>query len=114
MIVKCGFHGDGGHAGESNFFSIKVSEQTVIIPPCNTNCLGFITEKEDVYCALNTKSLNSKQVSFLLPRNNGFDPGPVDVRFVMGTLALKRGFLRVASPVSVIPPVLHAYSSSSM
>jgi len=60
------------------------------------------------------KPLNSKQVNFNLPRSPAFDPGPVDVRFVMDTLELKRGFLRIASHVSVIPPVLHAYSSSSM
>ena len=74
--------------------------------------MGFITEKECVYCALNTKSLNSKKVNFLLPRSPGFDPGPVDVRFVTDTLALKRGFLRLASPVSVFPPVMHENSSS--
>jgi len=47
-------------------------------------------------------------VTGLSARRSGFSTGPVLVRFVLGKVALRQGFLRVLpfSPASIIPPVL--------
>jgi hypothetical protein len=48
-------------------------------------------------------------VAGLLPRRRGYDPGLVNVGFVVDKVALGHVFTRVHrfSPVNFIPPVLH-------
>jgi len=44
----------------------RISEQTAIISLHNINRLVFITEKEYVYCAVRTETLNIIQLHFCL------------------------------------------------
>jgi hypothetical protein len=51
-------------------------------------------------------------VADLSPRRPGLAPRPVYVGFVVGKVALGRGFLRVLrfAPDNIIPPLIHIYS----
>jgi hypothetical protein len=47
-----------------------VSEETAIMSRYNINLLIFVTETENVYCAVRTESLNMTGVNFILQRVN--------------------------------------------
>jgi hypothetical protein len=62
-----------------------------------------------------TESVNIRTLGLSQPRR-GIDPRPIRMRFVMDEMALGQDFLPVFqfSPVNIIPPLLHVYSSSMM
>jgi hypothetical protein len=74
---------------------VWISEQTVIISLYNINWLVFITDMECVYCAVRTMFLSIIQVY------------SVHMRFVVDAVTL--GQVILFSPVSIIPPLLHAH-----
>jgi hypothetical protein len=99
---------------------VQVSEQTAVIFLYSMNWLVIITERECVYCAVQTGSLNVIQdnlnilprlrqlVAVLSPQRPGLDPSPMRVRFVVDKVALGLVFLPelLFSPDIFIPSML--------
>jgi hypothetical protein len=97
---------------------VWIWEQTAIISLYSINWLFFITETENVYCAVRAETFNIIKINFHLRSPSSIPANPFLIRgiqtctasfFVRLVLFIITPMLHTLfSPVSIIPPLLHS------